>query len=130
MSIVTTVRAICYSLGNTGFKVFFKQQLLNTVYCPTESKIESIIQSIVQSRVQSPCFVPTLLSVCMFMYKCHLMLISVNTVYPTFILHGARVQGNFTTCSATVEVSCNFRYMDNNSMAILVDVKSSQKLGV
>ena len=37
------------------------------------------------------------LSVCMFMYKCHLMLISVNTVDSTctFILHGARVQGNF-----------------------------------
>ena len=36
------------------------------------------------------------LSVCMFMYKCHLMLISVNTVDSTFsfILHGARVQGN------------------------------------
>ena len=49
---VFTVRAIFYSLGNTGFKVFFKQQLWNTIYCPTESKINSIIQSIVQSRVQ------------------------------------------------------------------------------
>ena len=49
---VFTVRAIFNSLGNTGFKVFFKQQLWNTIYCPTESKINSIIQSIVQSRVQ------------------------------------------------------------------------------
>ena len=74
------------------------------------------------------------LSVSMFMYKCYLMLISVNTVDPTFtfILCGARVQGNFTTCRATLEVSHNFRY-GNTSMAILLDVNwymPSQKLGV
>ena len=67
------------------------------------------------------------LSVCMFMYKCYLMLISVNTVDPTFtfILHGARVR-------ATSKVSHNFRY-GNTSMASLLDIDwymPSQKLCV
>ena len=69
------------------------------------------------SSLAFPC--KHLLSVSMFMYKCHLMLISVNTVDSTFsfILRGARVQGNFTNCRATLEVSHNFRY-GNTSVAI------------
>ena len=65
------------------------------------------------------------LSVCMFIYKCHFMLVSVNTVDSTFsfILHGARVQGNcYLLPLGQLSRSPTTSDMDNNSMSILLDV--------